>query len=691
MTELSESLLTRVYYTLKPFLPRSLRWALKRRRALGIRERSRLIWPINQSAGLPPRGWPGWPEGRKFAVVLTHDVEGQEGVDKVKALAELEMSFGFRSAFNFIPEGDYQVPAVLRDWLVERGFEVGVHDLNHDGKLYRSREEFREKAERINHYLKEWNAGGFRSGFMLRRLDWLHDLDIDYDCSTFDTDPFEPQPDGAHTIFPYWIPYPESEGHEDAMGYVELPYTLPQDSTMFLLLQEKGPRIWLEKVDWLAEQGGMVLLNVHPDYIDFDGEGGVSTFPASNYGDLLKHLRDDFGDRAWEALPRDVAKFVNAHRVSMPKEETSWPIESRSRQGGGVKVWVDLENTPHIPFFQPIIRELRKQGHQVVITARDAYQTCELAGFHGMSFQGIGHHYGRNLFAKAWGLLVRGLQLTGYARHERPDLSLNLGSRTQNLASRLLGIPVVEIMDYEHTLESPLFGSDWYLTPEVVHRSLHAGNRSGRIHSYAGLKEDVYVPDLRPDDGILDRLGLASSDLVVCVRPPATEAHYHNAESEELLIAVMEKLKGHPEIGIVILPRNRAQEQQLRSRFPEWFETPQVVIPPGVIDGLNLIWHSDLVISGGGTMNREAAALGVPVYSIFRGRMGAVDRDLRDHGRLTMLENRQDVARKLVLKPRTKLQAPDPSPRQAQLDILEHLKRIIASLKAELHPSEKLA
>ncbi len=169
------------------------------------------VWPILPGSELPPEGWPGWPDGKKFAFVLTHDVESQQGLDRVKQLAELEMELGFRSSFNFTPEGPYSVPGELRSWLTDRGFEVGVHDLHHDGHLFSSREGFRRKAERINAYLKEWNAVGFRSGYMLRNLDWIHDLNITYDACTFDTDPFEPQPDGVSTIFPFWVPAPASE------------------------------------------------------------------------------------------------------------------------------------------------------------------------------------------------------------------------------------------------------------------------------------------------------------------------------------------------------------------------------------------------------------------------------------------------------------------------------------------------
>ena len=166
----------------------------------------------------PPEGWPGWPDGKKFAVVLTHDVEENSGLQKCRHLMELEMELGFRSSYNFIPEGGYHVPVLLREKLEEGGFEVGVHDLEHDGRLFRSLPKFKERAIRINRYLRDWNAVGFRGGFMLRNLDWLHELEIEYDLSTFDTDPFEPQPEGHHTIFPFWVPRPPARRSEDPRG-----------------------------------------------------------------------------------------------------------------------------------------------------------------------------------------------------------------------------------------------------------------------------------------------------------------------------------------------------------------------------------------------------------------------------------------------------------------------------------------
>jgi hypothetical protein len=290
---------------------------MRRMLARRLRRTTTDIWPIDPAASKQPEGWPGWPGGKEFAVVLTHDVEGPDGLVRCRELAEQERKLGFRSSFNFIPEGSYMVDAGLRGWLTQNGFEVGVHDLEHDGHLFSSQAEFNLKAERINHYLRDWNAKGFRAGFMLRNLDWLHKLDVAYDSSTFDTDPFEPQPESAGTIFPFWVPAPSADGSGKDRGYVELPYTLPQDSTLYLLHQEVSNAIWREKLEWVANHGGMVLLNVHPDYLHVRGRGpSPQRTVLEHYLDLLRFLQVRFADVYWHALPHQVAAFVGNSRQS---------------------------------------------------------------------------------------------------------------------------------------------------------------------------------------------------------------------------------------------------------------------------------------------------------------------------------------------------------------------------------------
>lgn len=269
------------------------------------RRRYTRTWPINEAAGEPPPRWPGWPGGKKFALVLTHDVEGSYGLAKCQQLMNLECNFGLRSSFNFIPQGNsYHISPAQRQQVVAAGFEVGVHDLRHDGKLYWRPAGFAENARSINRYLAEWQAAGFRAGFMLHDSECLRDLNIQYDATTFDTDPFEPQPDGVHTIFPFWVPRPSGG------GYVELPYTLPQDSTLFLVLQETSPEIWLRKLDWIVQHGGMALVNIHPDYLGFGvNKTTGSEYPAAMYEQFLQYLQQHYAGQFWNPLPRDLAAW----------------------------------------------------------------------------------------------------------------------------------------------------------------------------------------------------------------------------------------------------------------------------------------------------------------------------------------------------------------------------------------------
>jgi glycosyltransferase involved in cell wall biosynthesis len=334
----------RIYYQLKPFIPRALRSAVRRRIALRLEARVQDVWPIMPGSEQTPPGWLGWPDGKKFALVLTHDVEGPVGLRRCRRLAKLESELGFRSCFNFIPAGEYAVPPELREELTSDGFEVGVHDLHHDGRLYRTWRGFVGKARQINEYLADWNAEGFRSGFMLHKLDWLHQLAIRYDMSTFDTDPFEPQPEGRHTIFPFFIARPQTDyqtnGNGD--GYLELPYTLPQDSTLFLLLRHETSEVWIRKLDWIAKHGGMALLDTHPDYMAFKDVPDTSTeYPVERYREFLHYVREKYSETYWHALPREVTSYVldmwNTQLMSEPTpaiDSNGWQRQTSATLSG---------------------------------------------------------------------------------------------------------------------------------------------------------------------------------------------------------------------------------------------------------------------------------------------------------------------------------------------------------------------
>ena len=308
------------YYSLKPLLPRALQ-IMVRRKATQLKLRSCLsTWPINPAACDPPEGWRGWPDGKRFALILMHDVDTAKGHAKSRHLMGLEMRMGFRSSFNFVPER-YQVSPSLRKDLRRYGFEVGVHGLKHDGRLFLSRKAFESRAPRINMYLKKWRSTGFTSPSMHRNLEWMRALEINHCTSTFDTDPFEPQPYGVNTIFPFWV-----DGNSMGKGYVELPYTLPQDHCLFVMVRERNIDFWKIKLDWIAAHGGMALVNTHPDYMKFDdGTPGREEYPHSHYVDFLKYVKSEYEGQYWHALPSDVAEFwrstmVNGNRPELLKE-----------------------------------------------------------------------------------------------------------------------------------------------------------------------------------------------------------------------------------------------------------------------------------------------------------------------------------------------------------------------------------
>jgi uncharacterized protein len=683
---MSTELLHRCYYTLKPWLPKRLRYAVRRIDARRKRLRCSDSWPILPGSEVPPPLWPGWPEGRQFAFVLTHDVEGQKGLDRCRQLMKLEARHGFRSSFNFVPEGEYRVDRKFREEIAHSGFEVGVHDLHHDGSLFRNYEQFTRQSARINEYLKEWGAVGFRAGFMFHNLEWQHQLNVSYDLSTFDADPFEPQPDGMGTIFPFWVEKENGKG-----GYLELPYTLAQDSTLFLFLREKTAAVWKKKLDWVAEHGGMVLVNIHPDYIQFDHSGGSSfEFPSTRYEELLEYVRTKHAGKYWHALPREVADYCAGFKPKRPARPATPPgmiplsnqkhvtASAKTALNGipRIKIWIDLDNTPHVPLFIPIIRELEHRGHKVMVTARDAFQVCELARQKGLSCVKVGRHYGRNRIMKVLGLFWRSAQLAPHCWRERPQLALSHGSRSKELLGRVLGIPTVSMNDYEHASMVPLAPPRWGIVPDAISAEA-SGCHLERLRQYRGIKEDVYAPDFKPDESLLDELGLRGAKLVVAVRPPASEAHYHNPEAEALLTELMVRVCQVEGARAVLLPRNRVQEEDLRERHPEWFAEGRTIVPKQAVDGMNLLWFSDLVVSGGGTMNREAAALGVPVYSIFRGRTGAVDRKLEAEGRLVMIRNTQEVRTRILLQARDRSHGPNTCPRHALQDIVNHIEDII--------------
>ena len=357
------------------------------------------------------------------------------------------------------------------------------------------------------------------------------------------------------------------------------------------------------------------------------------------------------------------------------------PAPQKSGRNGAAaakeKIWIDLDNSPHVPFFAPIIEELEKRGYSVALTARDCYQVRELADLFHLNYKLIGRHYGRNKVRKMAGLCFRALQLIPAILKEKPDLAVSNGSRSQLIVSAFLGIRCLFMGDYEFATNWAFIRPTCLLVPEVIPTAALRLD-ANRILKYRGIKEDVYVPRFVPERSIRPQLNLDENDIMVTIRPAASEAHYHNPESDKLFDAAVKFLSESRDVRLVALPRTEKQAMELKERWHDLFQSGSMRMPNGVVNGLNLIWHSDLVLSAGGTMNREAAALGVPVYSVFRGHIGSVDRYLAQQGRLELLQSVEEVQTKIRLERRNRPPRPPDSNGTVLSSIVEH---IVAMMK----------
>ena len=306
-------------------------------------------------------------------------------------------------------------------------------------------------------------------------------------------------------------------------------------------------------------------------------------------------------------------------------------------------IWIDFDNSPHVPFFRPIIKELEKKGYMVSLSARDCFQVCGLADLYKLYYYKIGKHYGKNLALKIFGTILRSFQLIPFALRSKPVLALSHGSRSQLITAALLKIETILIYDYEYTSDLRLIRPDWTMAPDILPVDVKAIHKKGTLR-YPGIKENVYVSDFEPDKSILSTLNLNLKEINITIRPPATEAHYHNPESERIFDTLISHLGRRPDVRMIILPRNEIkQTEYIKNKWSNLIEQGKITIPDHVVNGLDLMWFSDLVISGGGTMNREAAALGIPVYTIFRGKLGMVDKYLSEAARLFIIEKESDV------------------------------------------------
>ncbi len=307
-----------------------------------------------------------------------------------------------------------------------------------------------------------------------------------------------------------------------------------------------------------------------------------------------------------------------------------------------MRIWIDLANSPHVPLFRALINEFLGRGHEVEVTARAFAETVELAQAAALSPQVIGAHGGREIVGKAGNLIQRAWALRRWARRRRFDLAVSHNSYSQILAARALKLKSVTLMDYEH---QPANHLAFRLASQViVPRAFPAdalvryGARSPKAKRYNGTKEDVYLADFEPDPSFaeqLSELGVSGDDVLVTVRPPARDALYHRFDNE-LFDELLERLVSRSEVKVILLPRSATQRAPYHAHR-------NLIVPCSPLDGANLIASSDLVISAGGTMNREAAALGVPAATIYAGRWSAVDEELVREGRLQRINSREDL------------------------------------------------
>lgn len=308
-----------------------------------------------------------------------------------------------------------------------------------------------------------------------------------------------------------------------------------------------------------------------------------------------------------------------------------------------MRAWIDLTNSPHVLVMRPVIELLRGDGFEVRVTARDFAQTLQLCERLGIEHVAIGRHRGERLGAKALGLASRSAALVRWARRQGPlDLALGHGSNDVSVAARLLGIPCSTMFDYEwaaaqHHVNCRL--AQAVVVPDAIpQRRLERYGAKGKIRAYEGLKEEYYLADFEPDESVLAALGLDAGRPVVVVRTPPEVSLYHRF-GNDLFADVLARLRDAAEsdgLQPVVLPRTLEQRAQLSA-------VPAFVVPEGAVDAQSLIACADLVISAGGTMNREAVALGTPVYTTFEGRLGALDERLIAEGRLRKLVSAADL------------------------------------------------
>lgn len=303
-------------------------------------------------------------------------------------------------------------------------------------------------------------------------------------------------------------------------------------------------------------------------------------------------------------------------------------------------IWIDMTTPPQVLFLRPIIAELERRGYNLLLTSRHSTETVPLADRHGLPHSVIGAHGGATLAGKAAAIMWRAARLINFVRGRGVSLAVSTSSYSQALAARCLRIPMVAFQDYEGHPANHIMCrvAKKILVPYAFSKPnlYQYGAAERKIETYGGLKENVYLADFVPDPNFLARIGLPEEKIVISMRPPSLAATYHRFENP-LFDELLQYVSCQPKTFVVLLPRGYEKRK--------WYEElrlQNVLIPKQVLDGPNLIYHSDLVIGGGGTMNREATVLETPVYTVFKGRLGSVDEYLINTGKMYRIVDRKD-------------------------------------------------
>ncbi len=313
-------------------------------------------------------------------------------------------------------------------------------------------------------------------------------------------------------------------------------------------------------------------------------------------------------------------------------------------------IWIDLGNTPHVLFFEALAKEFESRGHRVLWTARDYAQTVPLAAEVGINAEVIGRHGGKGILSKLWQYSSRVYQLLRWARGKKIDLVVSHSSQEPLAVARLMGISSVNLMDYEH---HPANHVSFRMAKLVIVPSSFPdealrrfGVTGNKVRRFDGIKEDVYLAAAAPNKNGLPEIGVTPDDILVVIRPHASEALYHRGIENELLSAAIDRFAAVNGCKIILLPRTESQKDELRERHPQ----ANVIMPETALHGRRLVGAADLVVSCGGTMNREAAALGVPTATLFMGQPAAIDDYLVEEGRMVRISTLADLHRLAIRK-----------------------------------------